>query len=444
MNRPSLIVLDRDGVLNKLLIDPEHGTIDSPLYPSQVEILEGVPEILARLTQAGYGLTIATNQPAFAKGKTTRKNLEDVHAKIVLLLEAQGARILSSHICFHRSEDRCGCRKPRTGLLEDAFRLHSAFDPKSSWMVGDGITDIQAGEAYGLKTAFVGPKKPDIIKMFHEIQTRPLFWAADIIEFGEYLLSTPNNLTRNIDMQENTQRDYPFASKIKIYSDGADLASMVEMAANPKIQGMTTNPTLMKKAKISDYRNFCQDALAKIKTKPISFEVFADDFDNMRRQALEIASWGSNVYVKIPIMNSEGMSSLELIQDLSHKEVKLNVTAILSLNQVSQTCIALKGGAPSIVSVFAGRIADTGRNPFPMMQKALEICQYTDKNIELLWASTREVLNIVQAEQAGCHIITVPPDLIKKMAFFDKDLELLSLETVQMFKNDADSAGFTL
>lgn len=232
--------------------------------------------------------------------------------------------------------------------------------------------------------------------------------------------------------------------KVKLFSDGADLKSMLEMAANPSIQGLTTNPSLMKKAGIKDYRAFCKEVLAKITDKPISFEVFADDFAEMKRQALEIAGWGRNVYVKIPVTNSLGQSSYELVQELAHRDVKLNVTAILTLKQVFQTAQALKGGAPSIISVFAGRIADTGRDPLPLMKAALEICSSLDKNIELLWASTREVLNISQAEEAGSHIITVPFDILKKLSMHGQDLTELSLDTVKMFKHDAESAGYQL
>lgn len=236
----------------------------------------------------------------------------------------------------------------------------------------------------------------------------------------------------------------PFSNKIKVYSDGADKASMLEMAANPLIKGLTTNPTLMKKAGITDYRAFCKDILNHIKEKPLSFEVFSDEFSEMKRQALEIASWGNNVYVKIPITNSEGQSSIPLIKELTKSNVKLNVTAILTWDQIIDTVMALKSGAPSIVSVFAGRIADTGRDPIPMMTAAGQLCRAVDANIELLWASSREALNIVQADQSGCHIITATPDLIKKMSMYNKDLSQLSLETVRMFKTDADSAGFKL
>ncbi|MEK6772703.1 MAG: transaldolase [Bdellovibrionota bacterium] len=234
-----------------------------------------------------------------------------------------------------------------------------------------------------------------------------------------------------------------FAGRVKIYSDGADRKSMLEMAANPQISGLTTNPTLMKMAGITDYRSFCKEILKEITQKPISFEVFADDFAEMKRQADEIKTWGSNVYVKIPVVNSKGESSQKLIQELSQSGVKLNVTAILTLEQVQKTVNSLIGGAPSVVSVFAGRIADTGRDPMALMMAASQMCAM-DPNIELLWASCREVLNIVQAEQSGCHIITVSPDIIKKMKMFNMDLLKLSVETVQMFKNDSEAAGYRL
>ncbi len=236
----------------------------------------------------------------------------------------------------------------------------------------------------------------------------------------------------------------PYAGKIKIYSDGADKTAMLEMAKNPIIKGLTTNPSLMKKAGVSDYKTFCLDILTHIKDKPLSFEVFTDDIADMKRQGNEINTWGKNVYVKIPITNSEGQSTIPLIKELTKAGVKLNVTAILTMQQIIETVAALKGGAPSIVSVFAGRIADTGRDPMPMMSAAAELCRSTDSNIELLWASSREALNIVQAEMTGCHIITATPDLIKKTSMYNKDLGQLSLETVRMFKTDAEAAGYRL
>jgi len=232
--------------------------------------------------------------------------------------------------------------------------------------------------------------------------------------------------------------------KVKIYSDGADKASMIEMAANPLIKGLTTNPTLMRKAGLTDYRSFAKDILSSIEDKPISFEVFADEISEMRRQALDIAAWGSNVYVKIPVTNSEGVSTAELIHELSQKGVQLNITAILTLQQTLTTCEALKGGAPAVVSIFAGRIADTGRDPQPVMKAARAMCEAAGPKVELLWASTREAFNICQADESGCHIVTVPVDILKKLPMFGKDLTQLSLETVRMFKTDAEAAGYKL
>lgn len=236
----------------------------------------------------------------------------------------------------------------------------------------------------------------------------------------------------------------PFQNKIKIYSDGADRASMLEMYKNPLIKGLTTNPSLMKKAGITDYHGFAVEILKEIKDKPISFEVFSDDIAEMHTQALKIKTWGENVYVKIPVINSKGQPTYSLIRDLTKQGVKLNITAIFTYDQVYETVLALKGGAPSLVSVFAGRIADSGRDPLPLMSASAELCRLTDKNIELLWASTREVFNIVQAELCGCHVITVPPDIIKKVSGFNKQPLDLSIETVQTFKKDSEAAGFKI
>lgn len=231
---------------------------------------------------------------------------------------------------------------------------------------------------------------------------------------------------------------------IKIFADGASLPSLIELCENPRIAGFTTNPTLMRKAGVTDYRAFAKQVLEKIRVKPISFEVFADDFPEMKRQAREIATWGDNVYVKIPITNTRRESAAGLIKELAGSGVKVNVTAICTLEQVRETAQALTGGAPSVVSVFAGRIADTGRDPVPLMTEALRICQAADRGIELLWASPRELLNIVQAAEVGCHIITVTPDLLKKLELVGKELAEFSLDTVKMFYKDASDAGYKL
>jgi transaldolase len=232
--------------------------------------------------------------------------------------------------------------------------------------------------------------------------------------------------------------------KIKIFADGASVPSILASAKNPRIAGFTTNPTLMRKDGVSDYRAFAKEVLAHVKTQPISFEVFDDEFAEMKRQALEIKTWGDNVYVKIPITNTRRESSIPLVKELASSGVKLNVTAICTLEQVRDASNALKGGAPSVISIFAGRIADTGRDPVPHMREALSICRAADKKIELLWASPRELLNIIQAAEVGCDIITVTPDLLKKLDLVGKDLGDYSLETVQMFYRDAQAAGYKL
>ena len=230
---------------------------------------------------------------------------------------------------------------------------------------------------------------------------------------------------------------------IKLFADGADKAGILEMYQNPRIDGFTTNPTLMRKAGITDYVAFAKDLLREIPDKPISFEVFADEFDEMERQALEIAGWGKTVYVKIPVMNTKRQASYDLVQKLSQTGVQLNITAMMTLEQVNKVTEAVQGGASCFVSVFAGRVADTGIDPVPMMQEALELLKKTP-NAELLWASPREVLNVYQAEAIGCHIITATNDILKKLELNGKNLDVYSQETVQMFFNDAQAAGFQL
>lgn len=236
----------------------------------------------------------------------------------------------------------------------------------------------------------------------------------------------------------------PYQGKIKIFADGADKASMLELVKNPVVKGFTTNPSLMKKSGVENYESFCKEILEAIPRHPISFEVFADDFGEMKRQAQIIRSWGENVYVKIPITNSLGQSSIHLIKELSQEGTQLNVTALFTWDQISETVAALKGGAPSIVSVFAGRLADSGRDPMPLMKKSAQHCRATGTQIELLWASSREFFNIIQAEMTDCHIITCTTDIIKKFSMLNKDPKEMSLETVKAFKSDSDSAGFKL
>jgi transaldolase len=233
------------------------------------------------------------------------------------------------------------------------------------------------------------------------------------------------------------------ALHIRIFADGADKAGLLEMARKPYIAGFTTNPTLMRKAGVADYRAFARDILSAITDRPISFEVFSDDFAEMKQQALEIASWATNVYVKIPVTNTRREPSYDLIHQLADAGVKLNVTALMTLDQVRDVSAALAGGPASCISVFAGRIADTGRDPVPIMSAAVEMIR-PHPTQELIWASPRELLNIFQADAVGCHIITVTNDVLKKLPGVGKDLDLFSLETVKMFYDDGRAAGYRL
>jgi transaldolase len=231
--------------------------------------------------------------------------------------------------------------------------------------------------------------------------------------------------------------------RVKIFADGAEKAGMLEMYRNPLIKGFTTNPTLMRQAGVAHYEAFARDILRTIPDRPICFEVFSDDFAEMSYQARKIAAWGDNVYVKIPVTNTGGKSSAALIHELAGAGVKLNITALMTLDQVCDVGAALAGGPPAFVSIFAGRAADTGRDPVPLMAAALELlCLYP--NVELIWASPRELLNIFQADEIGCHVITVTNDLLKKLSLVGKDLDDYSLDTVKMFYQDARAAGFNI
>jgi transaldolase len=235
----------------------------------------------------------------------------------------------------------------------------------------------------------------------------------------------------------------PIELNVKIFADGADLEGIKEMYANPLIKGFTTNPTLMRKDGVKDYKAFSLEVLKAVPDRPVSLEVFADDFDEMERQALEIASWGPNVNIKIPVTNTKQEFSGPLIERLTREGVVVNVTALLTLEQVRAVTACLADSTPAIVSVFAGRFADTGRDPVPMMAEAVEILK-VKPNAELIWASPRELLNIFQADEIGCHIITVTNDILKKLTLVGKDLTEYSLDTVKMFHSDASMAGYSI
>ncbi len=231
--------------------------------------------------------------------------------------------------------------------------------------------------------------------------------------------------------------------KVKIFADSADLALIRGYAAHPWIRGFTTNPTLMRRAGVQEYDTFAREILTVVADRPVSFEVFADDFREMERQARKIADWAENVYVKIPVTNTRGQPSSELVRRLAYAGVKVNVTAVLTLDQVRDAAAALAGAGPAMISVFAGRIADTGRDPVPVIASALRLVS-AHANIELIWASPRELLNVLQAEQAGCHIITATENILCKLPLLGKDLDEYSLETVRMFHRDAASSGYRI
>ncbi len=230
---------------------------------------------------------------------------------------------------------------------------------------------------------------------------------------------------------------------VKIFADGADRAGMLDMCSRPYIKGLTTNPTLMRKAGITNYRAFAKDILSHINDKPVCFEVLADDFSEMERQALEMAGWADNVYVKIPVTNTNRETSSPLVKRLADRQVKLNVTAIMTLAQLQEIIVALSPATPSYLSVFAGRIADTGIDPLPLMQKAVEMLKAISK-AELVWASSREIFNIFQADAIGCQVITITNDILSKLSLIGYDLTEYSLDTVKMFYDDARRAGFSL
>ena len=230
--------------------------------------------------------------------------------------------------------------------------------------------------------------------------------------------------------------------RVRIFADGADVASMLELYRQPHIKGFTTNPTLMRATGVRDYQKFALELLATIKDRPISFEVFADEEAEMEEQARHISDWGENVIVKIPVMNTRGVATYDLVRRLSGEGIQVNVTALLTIDQVRNVCAVLKGDSPAYVSVFAGRIADTGRDPVPLMREA--VTMVNDVNAQLIWASPRELLNVFQADEVGCHVITATTDILKKLPLVGKDLHEFSQETVQMFRRDAVKSGYSL
>jgi transaldolase len=412
------VFLDRDGVLNRAILRDSKPT--PPSSVAEVEIVAGARTALEELAAAGFWLIVVTNQPDVARRAQSREKVEQINAFLKSELPLDEVRV-----CYHDDKDECGCRKPAPGMLRDAAR-EKGIALEQSYMIGDRWRDIEAGQRAGTRTVFID---------HHYRETRPAradVEVASLVEAAQWILS-----------QEKGEHMELTDLKVKIFADGADKEGMLEMYRQPWIKGFTTNPTLMRKAGISDYRGFARDIVRAIPDRPISFEVFSDDFAEMERQAHEIATWGDTVYVKIPITNTRRESSADLIRRLSHAGIKLNVTAMMTLEQVKQVAANVSPGVPCYVSVFAGRIADTGRDPLPLMTEAVKILRPLPK-AELIWASPRELLNIIQADQIGCHIITVTNDILKKVKQIGYDLGQYSLDTVKMFYEDAQKAGFTL
>ncbi|HEX7588325.1 MAG TPA: transaldolase [Anaerolineae bacterium] len=394
-----------------------------PASLDELQILPGVAEALGTLKRAGFLLIGVTNQPDVARGTQERRVVEDINQALSAALPLDEIRV-----CYHDDRDGCNCRKPLPGLITKAA-LELDIDLPTSFMIGDRWKDIQAGRHAGCKNILIGWDYAEEWKgSLPDLRTRTLWEAAGWI-------------------LERDKRQSPMKSlselKVKIFADGANISGMLEMYQNPLIKGFTTNPTLMRNAGVVDYQEFATQVVQAITDRPISFEVLSDDFDEMKRQAIKLASWGSNVYVKIPVTNTQGKSSIELIRDLARAGIKQNVTALTMLDQVRDVGVALAGGPSAFVSVFAGRIADTGHDPMPLMAAAVELLSIYP-NVELIWASPRELLNLFQADAVGCQIITVTNDILRKLSLAGKDLRDFSLDTVKMFHNDAVKAGYTL
>lgn len=409
------VFLDRDGVLNHAEV--RDGKPHPPADPAAMTIVAGAADALVRLRARDFRLIVVTNQPDVARGTQRRDVVEAMNDKLRAALPVDEVIV-----CWHDGDD-CDCRKPKPGALLDAARRHG-IDLGQSFLVGDRWRDIEAGQRAGVRCLFIDHG-------YEERQPDGAFVRVDsIVGAAEEILR----------MSEVPSVD---SLNVKIFADGADRAGMLEMYARPYIKGFTTNPTLMHKAGLTDYRAFAHSILEVIRDRPISFEVFSDEIDEMERQAREIARWGDNVYVKVPITNTRRESTVDLVRRLSHDGVKVNVTAMMTLEQVRDICEAVKDGAPSNVSMFAGRIADTGRDPVPIMTECVEILEAAPR-AELIWASPRELLNIFQADAIGCHIITVTNDILKKLELVGKDLGDYSLDTVKMFFADGRKAGFSL
>ena len=417
------VFLDRDGVINRCVV--RNGKPYPPASTGELEILPGVPEAIAAIKAAGFLVFVVTNQPDVRRGTQDRAEVERIHATLAARLPLDGF-----FTCYHDDGDACACRKPQPGLLLDAARRHTV-DLARSFMVGDRWRDIDAGARAGCVTVLID---------YGYAERAPL--GVPGLRVDSLSAAVPWIL-RKINRGDLMQPKRLDQLRVKIFADGADKAGMLALYSHPLVKGFTTNPTLMRQAGITDYEGFAREILAAIPDRPMSFEVFSDDFDEMESQARLFHSWGENVYVKIPVTNTKAVSSANLVRRLVRAGIKVNVTAVMTLEQVREMTGALRGGPPGYISIFAGRIADSGRDPLPVMQAAVAMtAPYA--NIELIWASPRELLNIFQADDVGCHVITVTGEVLKKLSLVGKDLDEFSLDTVKMFRQDALNAGYSV
>jgi transaldolase len=420
--RPA-VFLDRDGVLNEptLIGNRPHPPADA----EGLLLTVGAKEACQRLRNAGLLLVVVTNQPDVARGNQSAAGVDQINLALRRQIELDAI-----FVCPHDDADGCACRKPRPGMLLEAAR-QLGIDLAQSVMVGDRWRDVEAGRHAGCATVLV---------QRHYDETPP--GPVDLV-VGALAEAVPWILHHTT--SHTGRRTVPLLTdfRVKIFADGADEDGIAELAANPLIKGFTTNPTLMRAAGVADYEAFARRVLARVPHRPISFEVFADDFREMARQARRIASWGDSVYVKIPVSDTRGVFAGELLRELAAEGIRVNVTALLTVEQVRCVTDCLADGVSSYVSVFAGRVADTGRDPIPLMCQSLAVMAPCS-HLELIWASPREILNVVQADEIGCHIITVTHDLLKKLPLIGRDLSEFSLDTVRMFYRDAAAAGFAL
>ena len=426
--RPA-VFLDRDGVLNEpVVVD---GRPHPPPNAAAVVVCEGAPEALRALRAAGFALIVVSNQPDIARGTAAPAEVDAINARLRALLPLDD--VLT---CPHDDADGCACRKPKPGLLHEGARRHQV-DLARSFLVGDRWRDVEAGQAAGCRTVFIdrgyAERAPDA----------PDARVDSIAAAAEWIIARSRNTTTVLDTATDLDSIPVSALKVKLFADGADLDGIAKLAADSRIAGFTTNPTLMRKAGIADYEEFAHRALEIVGGRPISFEVFADDAREMVRQARKLAAWGENVYVKIPVSDTAARPTGEVVRELTADGVKLNVTALMTEAQAGSVLSWLGGTTGAYVSVFAGRVADTGRDPVPMMRRSAAMCAAVP-HVELIWASPRELLNVFQADAAGVHIITATHDILAKLELVGKDLDEYSLDTVKMFHRDATAAGFTL